>query len=199
MVLRSVSLILSLSSSPSIVDFMLKQYDSRPFLALILSFYFSSSALNFSASLTIRSISSLERRPLSLVMVILFCFPVDLSQADTFRIPLASMSKVTSIWGTPLGAGGMPVRSNLPRRWLSLVSARSPSYTWMVTAGWLSLYVVKVWVCLVGMVVFLLMREVITPPAVSIPRDRGATSNSRRSETASLVSPVRMAAWTAAP
>merc|ERR1712111_151820 len=53
--------------------------------------------LELSASLTILSISSLERRPLSLVMVILFCLPVDLSQADTFRIPLASMSKVTSI------------------------------------------------------------------------------------------------------
>merc|ERR1712002_1009661 len=77
--------------------------------------------------------------------------------------------------------------------------ALSPSYTWIVTAGWLSEYVVKVWVCLVGMVVFLLMRLVITPPAVSIPRERGATSRMRRSETASLVSPVRMAAWTAAP
>ena len=32
---------------------------------------------------------------LSLVMVILFCLPVLLSQADTFKIPLASMSKVT--------------------------------------------------------------------------------------------------------
>ena len=50
------------------------------------------------------------------------------------------------------------------------------------------------WVCLVGMVVFLLIREVMTPPAVSIPRERGATSNSKRSETASLVSPVRIAA-----
>merc|ERR1719284_2234814 len=75
--------------------------------------------------------------------------------------------------------------------------ALSPSYTWMVTAGWLSEEVVKVWVCLVGMVVFLLIREVITPPAVSIPRERGATSRRRRSETASEVSPVKMAAWTA--
>merc|ERR1719507_262019 len=111
---------------------------SNPFLEEILSFCFSSSALYFSASLTILSISSLERRPLSLVMVILFCLPVDLSAADTFRIPFASMSKVTSIWGTPLGAGGIPVRSNFPRLWLSLVMALSPSYTWMVTAGWLS-------------------------------------------------------------
>ena len=53
---------------------------------------------------------------------------------------------------------------------------------------------VKVCVCLVGMVVFLLMREVITPPAVSMPRERGATSSSSRSDTASEVSPTRMAA-----
>merc|ERR1719442_287934 len=82
---------------------------------------------------------------------------------------------------------------------MRLIIALSPSYTWMVTAGWLSEYVVKVWVCLVGMVVFLLMRLVITPPAVSMPRDSGATSSSSRSDTASEVSPVRMAACTAAP
>lgn len=34
--------------------------------------------------------------------------PVPLSLADTWTIPLASMSKVTSIWGTPRGAGGIP-------------------------------------------------------------------------------------------
>ncbi len=33
----------------------------------------------------------------------------------TWRIPLASISKVTSICGTPRGAGGMPVKSNLPK------------------------------------------------------------------------------------
>lgn len=38
----------------------------------------------------------------------------------------------------------MPVRSNCPSRLLSFVRARSPSYTWMVTAGWLSLYVLNV-------------------------------------------------------
>ena len=44
-----------------------------------------------------------------LVRNILCCsLPVPLSLADTFTMPLASMSKVTSIWGTPLGAGGIP-------------------------------------------------------------------------------------------
>merc|ERR550519_382906 len=79
---------------------------SNPFLAEILSFCLSSSALNFSASLTILSISSFDSLPLSLVIVILFCFPVDLSAADTFRIPLASMSNVTSICGNPTGSRG---------------------------------------------------------------------------------------------
>ena len=34
--------------------------------------------------------------------------PVPLSLADTLTMPLASMSKVTSTWGTPRGAGGIP-------------------------------------------------------------------------------------------
>jgi len=53
---------------------------------------------------------------------------------------------------------------------------------------------VKIYDFLVGIVVFLGIRTVITPPAVSIPRDRGATSSKRRSFTASLVHPVRIAA-----
>merc|ERR1712018_957161 len=77
--------------------------------------------------------------------------------------------------------------------------ALSPSNTWIVTAGWLSEKVVKICCCFVGIVVFLLIREDITPPAVSMPRERGATSRRRRSETASEVSPTRMAACTAAP
>ena len=39
---------------------------------------------------------------------------VALSLAVTLTMPLASMSKVTSICGTPRGAGGMPTRSNWP-------------------------------------------------------------------------------------
>jgi hypothetical protein len=50
-----------------------------------------------SASASMRSISSLERRPLSLVMTILLVLPVPFSRAETFMIPLASRSKVTSI------------------------------------------------------------------------------------------------------
>lgn len=39
-------------------------------------------------------------------------FPVALSLAETWTIPLASISNVTSIYGTPLGAGGIPDKSN---------------------------------------------------------------------------------------
>jgi hypothetical protein len=53
---------------------------------------------------------------------------------------------------------------------------------------------VNVYDFLVGIVVFLGIKTVITPPAVSIPRERGATSKSKRSLTYSLVDPVRIAA-----
>jgi hypothetical protein len=46
----------------------------------------------------------------------LFYFPVPLSTAETFRIPLASISNVTSIYGVPLGAGGIPSKLNYPSK-----------------------------------------------------------------------------------
>mmetsp|Transcript_11053 Transcript_11053/g.47204 ORF Transcript_11053/g.47204 Transcript_11053/m.47204 type:complete len:423 (+) Transcript_11053:547-1815(+) len=146
-----------------------------------------------------RSMSSFDKRPLSLVMVILFFWPVDLSSAETFRMPLASMSKHTLIWGTPRGAGGMPCSSNLPSRLLSLVRLRSPSNTWISTPGWLSEYVENTCSFLVGMVVLRGMSTVMTPPTVSRPMDRGDTSSRSRSWTFSLPSPDRIAACTAAP
>jgi hypothetical protein len=89
-------------------------YDSRPFFAVIRAAAASSSAIRtcqrntlgaseghyvplyFSASLTIFSISSFDKRPLSLVIVMRFDLPVVLSAAETFKIPFASISKVTS-------------------------------------------------------------------------------------------------------
>uniref|UniRef100_A0A182T5U6 Uncharacterized protein n=1 Tax=Anopheles maculatus TaxID=74869 RepID=A0A182T5U6_9DIPT len=88
----SASGILSLMFASSIVDFMLKQYASSAFLAVIFSRCFSSSLRNFSASFTIRSMSSLLRRPLSLVIVMRFSLLVDFSMADTFMMPFASIS-----------------------------------------------------------------------------------------------------------
>jgi len=58
---------------------------------------------------------------------------------------------------------------------------------------------VKIYDFFVGMVVFLGMRTVITPPAVSIPRDNGVTSSKSKSFTLLSPSPVRIAAYTAAP
>jgi hypothetical protein len=54
--------------------------------------------------------------------------------------------------------------------------------------------VVKVYDFEVGIVVFLGISIVITPPAVSIPSESGAISMSRSSLTYLLPSPVRIAA-----
>merc|ERR1719163_1729304 len=124
-----------------------------------------------SASSTMRSISSWDNRPLSFLIVIFCSLPVDFSTAETLRMPLASISKVTSICGWPRGIGGMPSRLNLPSRLLSFVMERSPSKTWMSTPGWLSAYVEKVCDFFAGTVVLRLIKAVITPPAVSRPAD----------------------------
>ena len=47
-------------------------------------------------------------------MVIACSLPVPLSLAVTLIIPLASISKVTSICGIPLGAGGIPTSWKRP-------------------------------------------------------------------------------------
>ena len=122
-------------------------------------------------------------------------FPVAISFADTWTIPFASISNVTSICGTPLGAGGMLVNWKLPRVLLSLAIGLSPCNTWISTAGWLSAAVENTWLLLVGIVVFLGINTVITPPNVSIPSDNGVTSRS----TISLTSPVNTPPWIAAP
>mmetsp|Transcript_31350 Transcript_31350/g.91822 ORF Transcript_31350/g.91822 Transcript_31350/m.91822 type:complete len:209 (-) Transcript_31350:1227-1853(-) len=153
----------------------------------------SASALA-SASDTIRSMSSSDRPPQD--RMTMFCsFPVPLSLADTLRMPSASMSKATSIWGTPRGAGGRPTRSNSPRFLLSAAISRSPCMTLIWTWGWLSTAVEKVCVFLVGMVVLRGMSLVMTPPRVSMPRLRGVTSRRRMS----LTSPLRTPPWMAAP
>ena len=59
-------------------------------------------------------------------MIIDCSLPVALSFADTFKIPFASMSKVTSICGTPLGAGAIPTNSKLPNILLSAAISLSP-------------------------------------------------------------------------
>ena len=121
--------------------------------------------------------------------------PVALSLAETLTMPLASMSKVTSICGMPRGAGGMPTRSNWPSSLLSAAISRSPWKTRMVTAVWLSSAVEKVWLFLVGIVVLRSISRVNTPPRVSMPSDSGVTSSS----STSLTSPLSTPPWIAAP
>jgi len=58
---------------------------------------------------------------------------------------------------------------------------------------------VKTCYFLVGIVVFLGTKTVMTPPAVSIPRESGVTSIKRMLSVASDPWPERIAAWTAAP
>src|ERR1035441_4522253 len=72
------------------------------------------------------------------------CLPVPRSLADTFTMPLASMSKVTSTCGTPRGAGAIPASSNMPSFLLYAAISRSPWKTWICTDGWLSSAVVKI-------------------------------------------------------
>mmetsp|Transcript_14844 Transcript_14844/g.20660 ORF Transcript_14844/g.20660 Transcript_14844/m.20660 type:complete len:217 (+) Transcript_14844:751-1401(+) len=128
-------------------------------------------------------------------MVIACSLLVALSLALTFTMPLASMSKVTSIWGAPRGAGGTPVSSKLPRSLLSAAISRSPCSTLIPTTVWLSAAVEKTCDFFVGMVVLRLIRRVNTPPSVSIPSDRGVTSRRRMS----LTSPRSTPPWIAAP
>ena len=161
----------------------------------IFSFFTLSSSENFSASSFNFSISSGESFELdSIVILASFCVPR--SFAVTLMIPFASISNLTSICGTPLGAGGKSVRLKLPNDTLSVAIGLSPCTTWIVTAVWLSAAVVKTLAFDVGIVVFLSINGSRTPPNVSIPNVRGVTS----SKTISLVtSPAIIPAWIAAP
>mmetsp|Transcript_11978 Transcript_11978/g.32087 ORF Transcript_11978/g.32087 Transcript_11978/m.32087 type:complete len:258 (+) Transcript_11978:515-1288(+) len=158
------------------------------------SFLLSSSTAFASASFTILS-TSCSSNVEAPAMVMVCSFPVPLSLADTLRMPFASMSNATSIWGTPRGAGGTPSSLKLPRSLLSFASLRSPWNTTISTEGCESAAVENTSVFLVGMVVFLGISTVATPPKVSTPRDSGATSN----KTMSFTSPARTPACTAAP
>ena len=158
------------------------------------SFLALSLAAFASASFTIRSISS-SLKPEPPLIVIVWTLPVPRSLALTWTIPLASISNFTSICGTPLGASGIPLNWKRPRVLLSAAIERSPCNTWISTAGWLSAAVENTCDLDVGIVVLRGIRTVETPPNVSIPNERGVTSNSKTS----LTSPARTPPWMAAP
>ena len=123
------------------------------------------------------------------MIVIFWSFRVAVSFAVTFRMPLASMSNVTSICGTPRGAGGIPVKWNLPRVRFCAAMGRSPCSTCTSTEVWLSAAVENVSVFLVGIVVLRGIIGVATPPSVSIASVSGVTSSSSRSFTSPLSTP----------
>ena len=80
-----------------------------------------------------------------------------MSLAETRTRPSALISKVTSIWGTPAGAGSMPTSSKTARDLFIEARKPSPWRTWMRTRLWLCSTVVKALTLRVGMVVFLSM------------------------------------------
>ena len=145
-------------------------------------------------SATRRSMSSSDR-PVVGVTVTRCTRPVPWSRADTLSTPSASMSNATSIFGTPRGAGGMPVSSKCASDLLSAAISRSPWSTWTLTNGWLSIVVEKISVARAGSAVLRGIRRVNTPPAVSTPSDSGVTSSS----STSCTSPVSTPPWIAAP
>ncbi|MPN19244.1 hypothetical protein SDC9_166611 [bioreactor metagenome] len=157
------------------------------------SLRFLSALSLISASRRIFSISSSLRRDDWIVMF--WALPVALSFALTWTMPLASMSKVTSICGMPRGAGLMPSRKKRPSETLSPAIARSPCRTWISTCGWLSAAVVNTWLLDTGIAVFFSIIFVKTPPSVSRPSESGVTST----RTMPCCSPARIAPWIAAP
>src|SRR5690606_6027198 len=196
------SLTLVLTSSGSLSSFSLTNFsvwytsDSAWLRVSASSRRLRSSSACASASLIIRSMSSFGRADPP-VMVIDCSLLVPRSFAVTCTMPLASMSNVTSICGTPRGAGGMPVSSNMPSFLLCAAISRSPWNTWICTDGWLSSAVEKISERLVGIVVLRSMSLVNTPPVVSMPSDSGVTSSSRTSFTSPLSTPACSAAPTA--
>ena len=130
------------------------------------------------------------------VMVIFCSLPVPRSLALTCRMPLASMSKVTSICGTPRGAGGMSVEME---RAEDLVVAGHRAFALqhvdfhrrlVVASGGEDLLTSwSGWSCCAR------SSAVNTPPTVSMPSDSGVTS----SRSTSFTSPFSTPPWMAAP
>ena len=120
-----------------------------------------------------------------------------MSFADTWTIPFASISNVTSICGTPRGAAGIPVNWNLPKVLLYAAISLSPCKTWTSTLVWPSAAVENICDFFVGIVVFLSINFVNTPPYVSIPNDNGVTSSNTKSWTSPDSTPPCIPAPTA--
>ena len=88
----------------------------------------------------------------------------------------------------------MPSSTNLPRDLLSAAMCLSPCKTFISTLVWLSAAVENIWLFCVGIVVFLSIKGVDTPPSVSIPKVKGVTSKSNTSLTSPDKTPPCIAA-----
>ena len=152
-------------------------------MSLVFFVFFSSASLNFSASSLIALISS----SVSVLLLIVICCSllVPRSLAVTVTIPLASISKQTSIWGTPAFAIGIPSNLNRPIDLLPEAILRSPCNTFTSTIGWLSIDVVNTCFFWHGIVVFASTIGAIISPLVSIPNVKAQTSNNKRSPVTS--------------
>ena len=119
------------------------------------------------------------------------------SLACTERMPFASMSKVTSIWGMPRGAGGMPSSTKLPElavvvRHVALALEHADLHLRLVVGrrrerpgcAWSG------WSCCGRSVASSRL-----PARLDAQAERGVTSSS----STSLTSPARTPPWTAAP
>mmetsp|Transcript_5511 Transcript_5511/g.14386 ORF Transcript_5511/g.14386 Transcript_5511/m.14386 type:complete len:454 (-) Transcript_5511:612-1973(-) len=158
----------------------------------------SSSSANSSASAVMRTMSA----SLSLTApetVISASVSDVFSRADTFRMPSALTSNVTSIFASPFCILGKPESSNSPSKRLCCTMERSPSNTRLLTAVCPWCAVVYSFFLLVGMRVLRGMSLSITPPVVSSPRVSGAMSRRSRSEVVWSRMPPRIAPCTAAP
>ena len=123
-------------------------------------------------------------------MVIVCSLPVALSLAETFRMPLASMSNVTSICGTPRGRRRdalqvEPAEGAVVARHLALALQHVDLDRGLAVGGGGE----HLRSSCVGMVVLRSMSSVITPPSVSTPSDSGVTSSSRMSFTSPASTP----------
>ncbi len=111
-------------------------------------------------------------------------------------MPLASMSKVTSICGVPRGAGGMPSSLKVPRTLLPRAGHRALALEDDdFDAGLVVAAVEKIWVWRLGMVVLRGIIGVAMPPSVSMASVSGVTS----SRSTSFTSPWSTPPWMAAP
>src|SRR3989344_121464 len=117
-----------------LIQMMFSQLYKSMYLLRLISQFLLSSFYQFQH--IVRLLFSSYQLPSHLIFVMLFLcsFPVPKSLAETFTIPFASISNVTSICGIPLGAGGIPIKSNLPKDLLSVAISLSPCNTWIVTA-----------------------------------------------------------------